>query len=98
MTHFYRKKPITIEAAKFKGTDESAAKISAWIESEGGVCQTVPVNESSPILLIDTEEGTMRATKGDYIIKEPHPTHSRKFYPCKPDIFQASYERVDAPS
>lgn len=43
---------------------------------------------------IDTREGTMRADVGDWIIKEPFPTADRTFYPCKPDIFEATYEPV----
>ena len=40
--------------------------------------------------MIRTLEGDMRATYGDYIIKGVH----GEFYPCKPDIFEATYERV----
>lgn len=43
---------------------------------------------------IPTLEGTMLAIDGDWIIKEPFPTGDRQFYPCKPDIFEATYEPV----
>jgi hypothetical protein len=46
---------------------------------------------------IHTKEGTMRAEIGDWIIKEPFATADRQFYPCKPDIFAATYEPVDEP-
>jgi hypothetical protein len=36
----------------------------------------------------------MRAEPGDYVIREPFPTDDRRFYPCKPDIFEATYEAV----
>ena len=41
---------------------------------------------------IDTREGTMLAEYGDWIIKEPFGTDDRQFYPCKPDIFEQTYE------
>jgi hypothetical protein len=39
----------------------------------------------------------MHARFGDWIIKEPFPTRDRQFYPCKPDIFDATYEKVTQP-
>lgn len=41
-------------------------------------------------LLIETLEGTMEASQGDYIIKGIN----GEFYPCKPDIFEKTYEEV----
>jgi hypothetical protein len=38
----------------------------------------------------------MKAFPGDWIIKEPFPTTDRKFYPCKRDIFEKTYESLDA--
>ena len=40
------------------------------------------------------EELPMLASNGDWIIREPFPTDDRKFYPSKPDIFEATYKRV----
>ncbi len=40
---------------------------------------------------IDTLEGTMHASVGDYIITGVQ----REVYPCKPDIFEATYEKVE---
>ena len=40
---------------------------------------------------IDTLEGTMRANLGDFIIKGVQ----GEFYPCKPDIFEQTYEKCD---
>jgi hypothetical protein len=42
-------------------------------------------------VVIETLEGNMLANKGDYIIKGV----KGEFYPCKPDIFEMSYESVD---
>jgi hypothetical protein len=36
----------------------------------------------------------MKAMPYDWIIKEPFPTDDRCFYPCKPDIFEKTYERI----
>ena len=48
------------------------------------------------MLIIDTLEGKMTADENDWIIKEPFPNESgRTYYPCKPDIFEATYERVE---
>jgi hypothetical protein len=41
-------------------------------------------------VVIETLEGNMTADKGDYIIKGI----KGEFYPCKPDIFELTYEKV----
>lgn len=46
--------------------------------------------EDNPYLKIETLEGIMKASVGDYIIKGVN----GEFYPCKPDIFEKTYERV----
>lgn len=48
--------------------------------------------EGGSSLVIDTLEGAMAAKPGDWIIKGVH----GEYYPCKPDIFDATYEAVDA--
>ena len=45
----------------------------------------------NPVLKIETLEGLMVATEGDYIIKGVQ----GEFYPCKPDIFKETYEKVE---
>ncbi len=42
---------------------------------------------------IKTKEGIMRVNVGDYIIKEPF-DKERGFYPCKPDIFKLTYDKI----
>lgn len=42
-------------------------------------------------VFIDTLEGTMKADKGDWIIKGV----KGELYPCKPDVFEMTYEKVD---
>ncbi len=80
----YRKKPVVIEAVQFDGSTESGRQIDDW--SNGctrhlGVCNEITIN---------TLEGEMRGKKGDWIIKGI----KGEFYPCKPDIFEATYEPV----
>lgn len=83
----FRKKPVVIEAMQF--TAESCAEVCDFIgieHHEVGRCGL-----DSP-LEVHTLEGVMRASVGDWIIKGV----SGEFYPCKPDIFEATYEPVEA--
>ena len=43
---------------------------------------------------IETSEGDMLASFGDWIIKEPF-AQDRMYYPCKPNIFEKTYEKVE---
>jgi hypothetical protein len=80
----YRKKPVVIEAVQFDGTRELAEAISVW--SACAVDIVAPNDYSA--LVVTTLEGTMTASIGDYIIKGL----KGEFYPCKPDIFERSYD------
>jgi hypothetical protein len=80
----YREKPVVIEAVCYlEGTD--AFDIATWILENRGAA-TFPTN-GAPIV-IKTLEGEMEARLGDWIIKGV----MNEFYPCKPDIFAATYE------
>jgi hypothetical protein len=84
---FYRKKPIVVEAHRFDGSATSAAFIIKW----SNLVVTGPYDEDSkPYLLIETEEGVMKAEEGDWVIRGV----AHEFYPCKPDIFGVTYESV----
>ncbi len=85
----FRKKPVVIEAMQF--TDKTKDSCRTFVR-----CNTACKfdDDGNPILLIQTNEGVMKAELGDWIIKEPFPTTDRTFYPCKPDIFEATYEPV----
>ncbi len=78
----YRKKPVVIEADLFDGSLDSAQRISKWAGNPFGW------TGNPEKLTIPTLEGEMTASKGDYIIKGVQ----GEFYPCKPDIFAATYE------
>lgn len=75
----YRKKPITIEAFRLGYDEPPEWAISVGDMFDSSVCQ------------IATLEGVMIANKGDYIIKGVQ----GELYPCKPDIFEETYEVVD---
>lgn len=86
----YRKKPVVIEAVQFNGM-EDYLEICQWIDKTPNTLLTEDIVEyRSPIMLVNTLEGTMAANPGDYIIKGVN----GEFYPCKPDIFEKTYELV----
>lgn len=84
----FRKKPVVIEAQLFDGSDESAILIENW--SKGAAKQSKPWRENYGFMDIATLEGVMTAITGDWIIQGVKGEH----YPCKPDIFAATYEPV----
>ena len=79
----YRKKPVVIEAIQFNGRN------SADIHEFCGDKVREPVGKD--YLEIETLEGIHIASPGDYIIKGI----KGEFYPCKPDIFEMTYEPVN---
>lgn len=84
----YRKKPVTIEAIQFEDNADCILAIHEFVGQE-----TTMVNyedKDNPYIKIETLEGTMKASVGDYIIKGVN----GEFYSCKPDIFNKTYEEV----
>jgi len=81
----YRSKPVIKEAVQFKHNYEV---ICAFVGMELQ-CNMNGTGECQEII-IPTLEGEHIALQGDYIIKGI----KGEFYPCKPDIFQATYEEV----
>lgn len=79
----YRKRPIVIEAIQWNGINLEELK---WFMKEQ--FKDVTVSELSFELQIPTLEGTMTVSIGDYIIRGVN----GEYYPCKPDIFQKTYE------
>lgn len=79
----YRKKPIVIEAIQWNG--KNAFEIWDYYED---ICVYLKDNDT---LLIRTPEGDHIASIGDYIIEGVN----GEFYPCKPDIFEKTYEEVN---
>lgn len=103
----FRKKPVVIEAVLWKGYEgdseveefllpEDHASVgldySCPESGDSGHAPGCECSEDDPLpLLIQTKEGIMRADPGDWIIRGVQ----GELYPCKPDIFEATYEAVE---
>lgn len=80
----FRKKPVVIEAIQWDVT------IGAEYDIELMGCKFTVRPDNPDYLIIETLEGNMQASPWDWIIKGV----KGEFYPCKPDIFVATYEAV----
>ncbi len=90
----YRKKPIVIEAVQWNGLNLEEIKQYVGKDLIYSIIDTAwQVGKGTPQILmkIHTLEGDMEVSKMDYIIKGVN----GEFYPCKPDIFEKTYEKVD---
>lgn len=86
----YRKKPVVIEAWEF--TRDSLKAADSWVRRYRNDINLFSQYGGEVLYIeIKTLEGTMRAELGDYIIKGIQ----GEFYPCKPDIFEATYELAE---
>lgn len=77
----YRKKPVVIKAVQWTGNNFGI--LDDFMHNAYGV--------DGKQIIIPTLEGCMKANIGDWIIKGI----KGEFYPCKPDIFEATYEKVE---
>ena len=84
----YRKKPIVIEAIQYTGSNVN--EILAFVKSGTRDIIYCDNDSDAGYFTVKTLEGDMRANVGDYIIRGV----SGEFYPCKPDIFEKTYEPV----
>jgi len=84
MNNKYRKKPVVIEAVQWTNDKESWDNIMSM-----GLSKWKPGEMGSGTFIIETLEGDHLAKSGDYIIKGVQ----GEFYPCKPDIFEETYEK-----
>lgn len=87
----YRKKPVIIEAFKWTG-DETQTKDPEWMIAAilSGDAWLDKQGTPDVALYINTLEGTHKADRGDWIIRGV----KGELYPCKPDIFDLTYEAV----
>ncbi len=92
----YRKKPIVIDAIVWNGNN--LEEVMNFIGSEFRyeplseyITQKFTYNPKDNDLRIVTLEGLMKADVGDYIIRGVN----GEYYPCKPDIFEKTYEKVE---
>lgn len=83
----FRKKPVEIEAVKVPALFDIDARVvlDDWLAKHQG---DRPCRWSGDGLIIATLEGEMRADVGDWIIRGV----KGELYPCKPDIFEATYD------
>jgi hypothetical protein len=81
----FRKKPVVINAIQWDGTFESFNAIGELAQGQ----HVEPIGADA--LRIPTLEGDHRADKGDWIIRGV----KGEIYPCKPDIFAATYDVVE---
>lgn len=88
----YRKKPVVIEAFKWTADiDQTEDPIWAIDRIKDGTVKFENVGTNDVKMIIKTLEGDMRADRGDFIIKGVN----GEIYPCKPDIFEKTYEKVE---
>lgn len=91
----FRKKPVIIEAVQYDNLNYAAiiafapSAVGPVLESETAYV----AGQGAPIfsMSIPTLEGAMKAMPGDWIIRGVN----GEFYPCKPDIFEKTYEPAD---
>ena len=93
----YRKKPVVVEAVQWNGFNLEEIKefvgdslIYEIFDAAWGDDKDIPIITPTIYMGIKTLGGTHICSKGDYIIKGVQ----GEFYPCKPDIFEQTYEQV----
>jgi hypothetical protein len=91
----FRKKPVVIDAIRFVTNNESDNKnmndIVIWINQGKGAQEQGHAWHNGTDIFIHTLEGWHTANCGDWIIRGVKGEH----YPCKPDIFEMTYEAVE---
>ena len=88
MVKKYRKKPVIIEALQFIDETDRLVELSEFIDNQD--LRVDYHNPKNPVIKLNTLEGVMTASVGDYIIKGIN----GEFYPCKPNIFLKTYDEV----
>jgi hypothetical protein len=88
----FRKRPVVIEARQINTLDYiGLTDIVKWCGATPRDNAAVEAGaEDGPVMTIHTLEGDHAAMDGDWIVKGV----KGEFYPCKPDIFEATYEPV----
>ncbi len=91
----YRKKPLVIDAWQWlPGNLEAAGRLVGELLAAGADFHHPSGLGETTTLVIRTLEGEMVAQPGDWVIKGV----KGEFYPCKPEIFEATYEPADGES
>jgi hypothetical protein len=82
----FRKKPVVIEAVQFDGSNRR--EVLCFIYPSLSETALLGAEAMALPVVIETLEGDMTVSPGDYVIKGVQ----GEFYPCKPDIFTATYD------
>lgn len=85
--HIFRKKPVNVAAIQWTGAN--VEEVKAFFGEEAKKC--LSPYQSKGNLIIETLEGNQIALPGDFIIRGI----KDEYYPCKPDIFEKTYEVVE---
>jgi hypothetical protein len=85
----YRKKPVVIDAMQFTG--KNAADVIEWVGPKASSILSYSHAGEVEEVEIETLEGTMHASPGDWIIRGI----KGEYYPIKPGIFAATYEAAE---
>lgn len=89
----YKKKPVVIEAVQWNGLNLEEIKEFVGEDLQYNILDTAwEVGKGAPhtLMKIHTLEGDMEVSKGDFIIRGVN----GEYYPCKPGIFEKTYEAV----
>lgn len=97
----FRKRPVVVEARQFIGPATEKFAVYQWVEdnTEGSFepytdpppTSGASIDPASGGMLIATLEGVMHVSNGDWVIRGVE----GEFYPCKPAIFEATYEPAE---
>lgn len=86
----YEKRPVRIQAWQWDGTRAGALAIKSWANDEHGTLFNFLGSDEQNYFAVFTLEGMMQITADDYVIRGL----AGEYYPCKPEIFAASYIEV----
>lgn len=86
----YKKKPVIIEAIQLLNNNSPIEECLKFIYNVFITDDDIETVKNDKHIRIQTLEGDMKASFGDYIIKGVN----GEFYPCKPDIFEKTYESI----
>lgn len=89
MTARFVKRPVVVEAMQL--TDANGDEVVDGFMRGTDAGYDIVAEK----VWIRTREGVMTADIGDYVIREPFPTDDRRYYPCKADLFEATYAAVE---
>lgn len=94
----YQRNPVIVDAIQYTGYNDD--EVILFTNGMARIKSTIPFSPDAPtrdrgyVLAIPTKEGEMVCSINDYIIKEPFPSDDRQFYPCKQEIFEETYSKI----